>query len=228
MFFVSNWTSPEYWLAVLYRVPAILFALSAHECAHAWAAYKAGDPTARNLGRITLDPTKHLDLFGTICLLLFGFGWAKPVPINSRNFKHGRKDNVWVSLSGILTNLLLSFVFSLVLYISVLGGATNAIYINILIPFIYINIALAVFNLIPIPPLDGFQFISGLFFRKAARAVNVLNRYGFIILVILMITGVIGTILGYVSGFLVNAYDGLFSLFAPDARGLLPYVLAFG
>lgn len=211
---ISNWSNPEYWISVLYSLPAVLFALSAHECAHAFAAYKAGDPTARNLGRMTLDPTKHLDLFGTICLMLFGFGWAKPVPINSRNFKHGKRDNVLVSIAGILTNLLLSFIAFAVYFIAVMGfGVTNEIFIRLMQPLITLNMALAVFNILPIPPLDGFQLISTALSRKSFKVVNVLNRYGFIILIILLVTGVLRTVISAVTGGLWYAYGSFFSLF---------------
>lgn len=109
--------SPFWLLSLLYSLPAILIALSFHEYAHALTAYKAGDPTAKNAGRLSLDPLKHLDLIGTICLILFRFGWAKPVPINPRNFKHPKRDEVLVSVAGACTNLLISFVACALLYL---------------------------------------------------------------------------------------------------------------
>ena len=114
----SYFTSPSYWMMLLYSIPAVLLALSIHEYSHAFAAYRRGDPTARNLGRMTLDPVKHLDPIGLICLLLFRFGWAKPVPVNS-NFKHPKKDNIIVSLSGIIANFILSFIAAAVLFIAI-------------------------------------------------------------------------------------------------------------
>jgi Zn-dependent protease len=105
-------------LQLLYILPAILIGMTVHEWAHAYAAYKLGDPTAKNLGRMTLNPIAHFDIFGFLCLLLVGFGWAKPVPINSRNFKHFRRDDIIVSLAGITMNLIVAFLFS---FIYVLG-----------------------------------------------------------------------------------------------------------
>ena len=104
-------------LEILYRIPGILVAISFHECAHAYAAYKCGDPTARNLGRMTLNPFAHFDPIGLVMMLLVRFGWAKPVPINTRNFKHPRKDELIVSLAGVATNLIIAFVTLGVVYV---------------------------------------------------------------------------------------------------------------
>lgn len=239
MSFLSNLTNPNYWIMLLYSIPAILLALSFHEAAHAWAAYKNGDPTARNLGRMTLDPTKHLDLIGTICMLLFRFGWAKPVPINSRNFKNVKKGNVMVSLAGIAVNLLLSFVAAVVLFIVLAIGLQGysgsidtffqsyAIFIRIMVPIIVLNLTLCIFNVLPIPPLDGFQLLATFLPGKAYKAINVLNRYGFIILIALLITGAIGFILNGFIGLMLNAYDSFFGLFAPNLQGLIGYCYGF-
>ncbi len=224
--FFSNFSSPYYWLGLLYSIPAVLLALSVHEYSHAYAAYKCGDPTARNLGRMTMDPTKHLDVIGTICLLLFRFGWAKPVPINSRNFKHPRRDNVIVSLSGIIANFILSFIAAGILFFSIAAGASNTIFINIMIPVIALNITLGIFNLIPIPPLDGFQLVNSLLTRKAAKVTAVLYRYGFLILLALILFGFTGWLLGNFTYWLIGTYDSFFSLFVPQMQGVLRYVYA--
>ena len=213
MYGFSNFSNPTYWMALLYSIPAVLLALSVHECAHAYAAFKCGDPTARNLGRMTLDPAKHLDILGTICLLFFRFGWAKPVPINSRNFKNPRKDNIIVSLSGVIANFLLSFVAYGILFACVVAGVNNEIFINIMYPIVTLNITLGIFNLIPIPPLDGFQIVSSIFIRKASTVVNILYRYGFIILLLLIISGFTGWLLGGFTNWLIYVYDSFFSLF---------------
>lgn len=239
MYFLSELTNPNYWIMLLYSIPAILLALSFHEAAHAWAAYKNGDPTARNLGRMTLDPTKHLDLLGTICMLLFRFGWAKPVPINPRNFKNVKKGNAMVALAGITVNLLLSFAAAAVLFI-VLAIAiqgyqgsiqdffqTYAVFIRITVPVMALNLTLCIFNILPIPPLDGFQLVSTFFFRKAYKVVSVLNRYGFIILIVLLVTGIISMILSGFISFMINAYDSFFGLFAPNLKGLISYAYGF-
>jgi len=210
----SQWSNPNYWMGVLYSLPAVLLALSIHELAHAYAAYKCGDPTAKNLGRLTLDPSKHLDLIGTICLIFFRFGWAKPVPINPRNFKHPKRDNIIVSLSGIIANFILSFAAFgiMVLTVDVLG-ITNAIYVNIIYYIVVINITLGIFNVLPMPPPDGFQLVSSLFIKKASPVVVALNRYGFIILLILLISGVLSSILGGFTNWLLSVYANFYGLF---------------
>ena len=210
----SDFLNPNYWMMLLYSIPAVLLALSVHEYAHAYAAYKCGDPTARNLGRMTLDPVKHLDPLGTICLLLFRFGWAKPVPVNSRNFKHARRDNVIVSLSGIIANFIMSFVaFAIFFIVYYILGFRNEIFENIMGPVITLNITLGIFNILPIPPLDGFQFLNSFLPYKASGVINVLQRYGFIILLILILTGVTGLILGAFTEWLIGAYYSFFGLF---------------
>ncbi len=206
---------------VLYSLPAVLLALSVHEAAHAFSAYKCGDPTARNLGRMTLDPTKHLDLVGTICLILFRFGWAKPVPINSRNFKHPRRDDIIVSLSGIIANFILSFIVAAILFACFGLGFFNDIFIRIMIPIMSLNITLGIFNILPIPPLDGFQLISNTVARKNFKVLSVLNRYGFIIILVLLLTGVIGYVLSFLMNCIIVGYDSFFSLFAPNMKGIL-------
>lgn len=203
-----------FFLGVLYSLPAIMLALSFHECAHAFVAYKCGDPTARNLGRLTLDPTKHLDLWGTICFIFFRFGWAKPVPINSRNFKHPKRDHILVSISGIIANFILSFVayFILFLFYKVFGFQ-NQIFVNIMFYIILLNITLGIFNILPIPPLDGYQIVSTLFIHKATPFVMGLNRYGFIILIILLITGVLGGILNGLTSLILSGYGAIFNFY---------------
>ena len=225
----SNFANPNYWMALLYSIPAVLLALSIHEYAHAYAAYKCGDSTARNLGRMTLDPVKHLDPVGLICLLLFRFGWAKPVPINSRNFKHPKRDNIIVSLSGIIANFITSFIVAAILFISMALGFINEIYIHIMVPIMVLSITLGIFNLIPIPPLDGFQFLSSFLPYKATKVLNVLYRYGFIILLIVIITGFTVWLLGSFTIWLINVYDSFFSLFVPQMKGMLlgSYVFAY-
>jgi Zn-dependent protease len=151
-------------LQFLYVLPAILIGLTVHEWAHAYAAYRLGDPTARNLGRMTLNPHAHVDLFGFLMLLLVGFGWAKPVPVNPRNFKNYKRDDIIVSLAGIFSNLLLAFLFSFIYVAGILkwGLGTNEAFMNIVGSVITINLALAIFNLIPIYPLDGSHVAESL------------------------------------------------------------------
>lgn len=190
-------------LQFLYILPAILIGLTVHEWAHAYAAYRLGDPTAKNLGRMTLNPLAHIDPIGFVMLLLVGFGWAKPVPVTPRNFKNYRRDDIIVSLAGIATNLIVAFLFSFVYVAGILkwGLATNEAFMSIIGSIISINLTLAVFNLIPIYPLDGSHVLESLLIRKIPRFFMFLRQYGQWILIILLITGLVSSALSYlVSG----------------------------
>ena len=193
---------------------AMCIGLSFHECAHAWTAYKLGDPTAKNLGRMTLDPFKHIDPLGMLCFLLFGIGWAKPVMITTRNLKNFRRDDVLISLAGPVTNLLLSFVFFGIFFFltPVLMFRAPAI-LSILATIYSVNIGLAVFNVLPIPPLDGFHVVTSLFVRKSYKVVDFLRQYGYWILLILLFTGVLDYILTPAINWFTSLYYSIFSLF---------------
>ena len=158
-------------ISVLLSLPVILFSLSFHEAAHGWLANKLGDPTAKNLGRLTLNPIKHLDPIGAVAMLIFGYGWAKPVPINTRNFDNPRKGMALTGIAGPISNLILGLISSVLSVVSDLvfwkasfaGLDSNALLIiNIIALFFYIsailNFGLMAFNLIPVPPFDGSRF----------------------------------------------------------------------
>ena len=164
-------TPPE---VLLLLVPVLLFALCFHEFAHAWVAYKLGDPTAKHSGRLTLNPLAHLDPMGSLMILFVGFGWAKPVPVDVRYLQNPRTDMMKVAFAGPAANLLLAFIGGTIIRAHLVGGSL----ILMLVLFTQINIMLAVFNMIPIPPLDGSQIFSGLMVRKNPDLVMKLQMYG--------------------------------------------------
>jgi Zn-dependent protease len=195
----------------------VLFAITVHEASHGWAALKMGDPTAFQLGRITLNPIRHIDPIGTILLplmlIIMGappFGWAKPVPVNPLNLKDPRRDNLIISIAGPLSNISVAVVAFIILKIlmnlnpslfySTGGGLSSLLspLITIVYYTIVINVILAFFNLIPIPPLDGSGVVMGLISEEAAQKYEQIRPYGFFILILLIMTGVIGRILGVV------------------------------
>ncbi len=163
-------------------IPTLLFALCFHEFSHAWMAYRQGDDTAARLGRLTLNPMAHLDPLGAMMILFVGFGWAKPVPVNPRNMRHPRADMMKVAFAGPASNLLLALVGGIIIRILgyhsyaqlVLSGSVG----QLLAYFVQINIMLAVFNMIPVAPLDGSQIFSGLIVRYNPQLVIKLQHYG--------------------------------------------------
>jgi len=170
-------------------VPALL-AVTLHEVAHGYVADRFGDPTARLLGRLTLNPLKHLDPIGTVALIVFKFGWARPVPVNYRNLRHPKRDMIWVALAGPLTNLSLAVVSALALraFIFLQSNLPQEGFAGIFQPLslmaafsLYINVILGVFNLIPIPPLDGGRILSGILPDKYSTLLNNLEFFGFVI-----------------------------------------------
>jgi len=185
----------------------VVFAITAHEVAHGWVAKKYGDNTASLLGRLTLNPVKHIDLLGTLIipglLLLSGtgfiFGWAKPVPVDPRNFKNPRRDMAIVALAGPVSNLLMAVAWALVTRLGVtIGAQTEAISLPLIytgVAGISINLVLAILNLLPIPPLDGSRILTGILPSYWAWQYNRLERFGFIILVVLLYTNVLSSIL---------------------------------
>lgn len=186
----------------LFLLPCILIALPVHEVAHGYVACRLGDPTARNFGRLSLNPLKHFDLLGVICMLFVGFGWARPVPVNTRHFKKPRRDMALVALAGPISNLIMGFI-GLLLYcivaaifsrienmpafsVSLVGSVLE--FLNV---FAVLNVSLAVFNLLPIPPLDGSRLLMLFLPPKAHLWVVQHERYITIVVFVLLIANIL-------------------------------------
>ena len=267
-------------MVILLALPGRMLAMSMHEAAHAYVADRCGDPTARNLGRLTLNPFKHIDILGFLMLYLVGFGWAKPVPINPRNFKGDyRKCDLKVSLAGITMNLILFLAGAIVLYgvmgfalaslpqvreatlnfvgtnerafltmadglqsafidrgdgyytywyvrdlltyapyagefIQMLWGNVPYYLFEMLSYFVQINIVLAIFNLIPIPPLDGYHVLNDLVLRRSLYASSRAGQIGYVVMLVLLFSGVLSEALSFVT-------DGAFSILGSGAGAIL-------
>jgi Zn-dependent protease len=210
-------------LICIYILP-ILFAVTVHEVAHGWMAYKLGDPTAFMLGRLTLNPLKHIDLVGTVIvpLLMISlggvlFGWARPVPINWRNLHHPRRDVALVALAGPASNLLMAIIWA---FIGKLGFLMVGIIHENAVALVYMgaagvmfNVLLMVLNLIPIPPLDGSRIIACFLPTRAAILYARLEPYGFFIIMFLLFTG---TLLQVIDPIVALLRDGIMSAIMPQ------------
>ena len=262
-------------LVLLLALPGRLLAIAAHESAHGWVADRCGDPTARLMGRITQNPLKHFDLVGTLCMVLFGFGWAKPVPVNPLNFRHYREDDLKVSLAGVTMNLTLFFGGCIVMYgmlwlalkqlpyqsaywsadalirttvdgvpalcdalywydiadclrypwglwdvlIAPVFGQTVGYLYQMLYYFVSVNLVLAVFNLIPIPPLDGYHVLNDLVLKRPLFADRKAQGIGMAVMLVAMYTGALSKALNAVYDFVLSGVGGaVMSLF--QATGL--------
>lgn len=161
-------------------IPVIVFALSFHEFSHGWMAHRYGDPTAKNAGRLTLNPMAHLDIFGSLALYLMGFGWAKPVPVDPRYLANPKRDMMWIALSGPVSNLIVALIsgilLSILLRMGLIGGQSALT--MVLIMSLQINLVLAIFNFIPIPPLDGSRILGGLIPYKYQNELAKFEYYG--------------------------------------------------
>lgn len=240
-------------LYIVYLIITVLLSLILHECAHGLVALKCGDPTAKMMGRLTLDPRKHLDPFGTICMLFLGFGWARPVPVDPRNFRQPRRDEFLVSIAGITVNLTLFIActaISVLVNRIMVGGDFYAAYngsvaereylYNAMSDIVFvgavpedlaglmavpalqylqrflvmmrqINLSLAVFNLLPIPPLDGFRLLNNLLRGRIRLTRNVFQVMQAALL-ILCLSGALGKVLSVVTGALDSAVTHVFLL----------------
>lgn len=259
--YISEWFSDPKGMLMLFllALPGRLLAICGHEAAHAFVAWKCGDPTAKYMGRLTLNPMKHLDPIGTVMILILGFGWAKPVPVNPLNFRNYRRDDLLVSLAGITANLLMALCGIIVMYITVavaigklpeyslaltqdtylferggerllisggywyrlsdiiryavnaeewlivpaLGQTVGYIY-QMLVILIEVNLALAVFNLLPIPPLDGYHVLNDMILKKQLFASRRVSEIATCVTILLVLTGVIGKAINYVLNFVLS------------------------
>ncbi len=208
----------EYFLLYLARFFAVTVVLVFHEFAHAFAAYKCGDPTAKFQGRMTLNPAKHFDLLGLTSFVFFGFGWAKPVPINPYNFKDYRKGSFWTASAGILTNYLMGFIFYPVfllvfLYaVPALEGLYAASFLYYVTYFLFAySVVFALFNFLPLYPLDGFRIYDALD-RRRGKAYWFLRQYGYYILLGLMMISLLASYMPIFSYINVLAYVNWFAL----------------
>ena len=217
---------------LLLRIPIIHIALTVHECAHGWVANRCGDPTAKNLGRLSLNPLKHLDPFGTICMFLVGFGWARPVPINTRNFRNPKRGMALSALAGPVSNILLAFLGLLCYRLALAGMVGTGVlqeygmqyYVTSDSNFVYqlinytliffnlfcqLNLSLGIFNLIPIPPLDGSRILTLFLPPRLYFGLMRYENYIGLIWMVLLVSGIVTLPLGWLTA---QVYNGMSTL----------------
>jgi len=221
---IQNWFGNG-WLGIadlLMTVICVFFSLSIHEFAHGFAAYKLGDNTAKYMGRLNLKPTSHLDPIGAICLFLFGFGWARPVPVNPGNFKPGKRKlgMVITSIAGPLSNIVVAFIATLLFRVILryFGDATGymgtvlSVVVTLLYTLIGMNLSLAVFNFIPIPPLDGSKIMNSVLPARIYFKIMQYERFGFIALILLLNLPFFDRVMNMTINGIFGAFNWVFDL----------------
>ncbi len=201
-------------VSTLITIPGIIIGLSFHEYAHAMTAYRCGDITPKIMGRCTVEPQAHVDLMGILSLLFIGFGWGKPVVVNPANFRNKRRDSILVDIAGVTMNLIVALVFGLILKIAVMAAPQMVmsnfgfIVFRMLYNVIVINISLMLFNLLPVPPLDGFGIITEVFRLQNTQFYRFVYQNSLVILLVLIIFNVPGMLLSRPLSLIVNFITG--------------------
>jgi Zn-dependent protease len=207
-------SDPAAFLAeLMLKIPALLIAVTIHELAHAIVADRLGDPTPRALGRITLNPFPHIDPLGALAFFVAGFGWAKPVPVNAANLRHPRRDMALVAAAGPISNFLVAFVGLVLFVLARRSGLVGVPVEQVLLWIFQFNLALGIFNLIPLPPLDGGHFLPYFLPRGAGTFLHSLEQFGPMILLVLVVSGATRYIVGPVFQAATNLYVALVRLF---------------
>ena len=185
----------------------VIVSLTVHEVSHGFVSYLLGDDTAKSMGRLTLNPIKHIDIIGAVCMFVFKFGWAKAVPINPNRYKNFRLGTVIVSIAGPLSNLIMAFVATVVYgYLVVKTSVSNDIVYEFIITFIILNISLAIFNLIPISPLDGSKILLAFLPERAYRFLLKYEKYGFVVIIALSYFGLLSGVIDRGLNVVLNSF----------------------
>jgi Zn-dependent protease len=201
--------------SLILMAPALLLAVTVHEVAHGWVADRLGDPTARMLGRLTLNPLPHIDPFGALAFVLAGFGWAKPVPVNAANLRHPRRDMALVAAAGPVSNFALAFVGIVALQLVVRAEPDPFLGVPLVgvLRYVYtFNLGLAIFNLIPLPPLDGGHFLPYFLPRGSWPLLRTLEQYGPVLLILLVVSGATRHIMVPLMQLVTGVYVGILRL----------------
>ena len=199
-------------ISKIYLLPIILLSLSVHELSHGYAAYKLGDTTAKDMGRLTLNPMAHIDIVGTVAMMFFGFGWAKPVPVNFSRLKYKRLGPITVALAGPLSNILIALVCYLAYFIIYYKtGDVSGFFIEYLSTAVVLNVTLAAFNLLPVPPLDGSKVVISLLPNELQYKVYRYEPYIQIVLFILLYIGLLDPVIRGFSYIVMNGLNRIVS-----------------